>query len=229
MQITHPVPIIEQAEAESVLPGMNKLIDKLDRAVYLARHKSAQAKVETWKIMRAIYEYAVHPATQEALESVNTLPNGNRRPGRPKQAHKLVMDKLEKKYSVSMRTLLRWQAEWTIVSERMEIAPGCSQKELGEAISRYDDPAKLIRAVETLTDLVVAEAPEEAAHLSPSGQEQYMKIKGLARTFHRAFETESGDLTVNPKLLHLFLEENRDIFDLHKVRLPKPQKQSDGI
>lgn len=144
--MTEPVPIVARAEAECSLPGMGALIKALQPRVNMARSSGAQGHIDAWSVARAIYEYAARADVQSAVKALNHLPDGRVRPGRPKTAHRLVMDRLVSDNLVTHRTLCRWVYEWFTPAEdgseprgvavKLKLKPGCPEGEFCDIVAQ---------------------------------------------------------------------------------------------
>lgn len=133
------VPVINEDAPAPALPGVTDLVVTLRPLCRDARARNAAAHLAAWRVMALVHAHAQRADVQAKVYELNHLPDGRVRPGRPRAAHRLIIEALARdgvfcsesgKTQLDehrcLRTLDGWHAEWRAVAPALGLEPGDS-------------------------------------------------------------------------------------------------------
>lgn len=107
-----PVVIVQKVMLGESLPGIDDLCKHLKSRIAKAKTKTAEARVERINIIFDLFEYAAKEEVKLRIATINVDPaTGKKKEGRPKQAHVLASEVIQKVCGISERTMRLWVAD----------------------------------------------------------------------------------------------------------------------
>ncbi len=178
MKEIQPAAIVVRAEIESAIPGLSDFCASIKPAI----QRSLKAKIEAWNVARMIFQFSQRTEVHLQVDLYNN-PNGKRKEGTPKKAHRYVADELVRFGIIGRDTSYRWLNEWTKVAAKAGLSPGCSETEFSLISDETQDLAKTIERLTQDDEFALKptdgdENPEKKADAFIQKIQSFCEIKG---------------------------------------------------
>ena len=187
--------IVFDHSENSVLPNFDTFYAEVKDFVSSAFEKSINSRVESLDVARRIYEYASDSQVRLKVDCLNA-PEGKRKEGSPKKAHRYVVEELVKKSGVSDRTYRYWMADWNVFSKAVKLPLVCPEDEFRATLPETTkELAALFEQIDAADETgdkkhtELKENPEEIGQkYGKKACEPFLDANGNIRLIPRAFE-----------------------------------------